>query len=216
VTEPSIDVPKKKPRLRGRIHLVAGVLAIPAAVVLINAAQAGVFTLGAAIYSTSLVLLLLVSGTYHTPYWPERIRSGLQRADRSMIFILIAGSYTPFLLATGGSSMSIFFPLVWILAALGVCRTVFLPNGRRWITTLTYIAMGWMSLPLLPEWVAQLGWEVIGLVGIGGITYTIGATAYAKRWPNPWPATFGYHEIFHVAVILGSACHYRAVWQIMV
>ena len=204
-----------KPSMRGRIHLAGALIAIPVTIWLALQAQAGVLTIGAITYGTSMVLLLGTSGTYHTVYWPEETRARLQRLDRSMIFVLLGGSYTPFLLAAGGTATSIYLPIVWGLTILGILRTVFLPNGRRWVTTLSYVAMGWISAPLMPSWVSGFGWHVLGLIAGGGIIYTLGAVVYARKTPNPWPATFGYHEIFHVAVILGCVCHCWAVWLVV-
>jgi hemolysin III len=196
--------------------LISGLLAIPAVVMLVGAAEAGDSTIAALTYGTSMSLLLIVSGTYHTPYWPEKARARWQRLDRSMIFMLLGGSYTPFLLGVGGRSVTVFLPIIWLLTLGGIIRTVFFPGGRRWLTVLTYIAMGWLSIPLLPGWIQYFGSQVVGLIAVGGAIYSLGAVVYAKRWPNPWPLTFGYHEIFHVAVVLGCICHYWAVWQVVV
>lgn len=180
------------------------------------AAKNGLPTIGAITYGLSLFLLLATSGTYHTPYWSQSTRQKFQRVDRSMIFVLIAGSYTPFLLATSGDSLSLFIPIIWSIALLGIIRTLFLPNGRRWVTTMSYLAMGWLVFPLFYQWITQLGLNVVIPLGLGGLIYTLGAIAYARKSPNPWPSTFGYHEIFHVAVILASICHYYAVWLVVV
>ena len=190
-------------------------MTIPAAIWLSLEAKAGAPTAGTITYGVSLFLLLAVSGTYHTPYWSKQTRARFQRLDRSMIFVLIAGSYTPFLLAGGETSVSIFLPFIWVVAVLGILRTVFLPNSSRRLTVVSYVAMGWLSLPLLPGWVDLFGMEVIGLIAAGGLIFTLGAITYAKRWPNPWPRTLGYHEIFHVAVLLGSVCHGFAVWMVV-
>jgi hemolysin III len=205
-----------KPRLRGWSHLISAVIAIPATIVLSMAAKNGLPTIGAITYGLSLFLLLATSGTYHTPYWSQSTRQKFQRVDRSMIFVLIAGSYTPFLLATSGDSLSLFIPIIWSIALLGIIRTLFLPNGRRWVTTMSYLAMGWLVFPLFYQWITQLGLNVVIPLGLGGLIYTLGAIAYARKSPNPWPSTFGYHEIFHVAVILASICHYYAVWLVVV
>jgi hemolysin III len=215
VSTAAITAEPIKPRLRGRIHLAGAVLAIPLAIWLGLQAKGGLYTVGAVTYGVSLVLLLATSGTYHTPQWSEKARDRMQRLDRSMIFVLLGGSYTPFLLAAGGTATRVYLPIIWGLVTVGILRTVFLPNGRRWITTLSYVALGWISAPLMPSWVAAFGWDVLWLIGGGGIIYTLGGVVYAKRTPNPWPETFGYHEVFHVAVILGSACHCWAVWQVV-
>lgn len=215
VSTAAITAESIKPRLRGRIHLAGAVLAIPVAIWLAGEAKAGVHTIGAIVYGVSLVLLLATSGTYHTPNWSDKASSRMQRLDRSMIFVLLGGSYTPFLLAAGGTAARIYLPIIWGLVTVGILRTVFLPNGRRWITTLSYVALGWISAPLMPSWVSDFGWEVLWLITVGGVIYTLGGVVYAQRTPNPWPKTFGYHEIFHVAVILGSACHCWAVWCVV-
>ncbi len=209
-------IAKVKPRLRGWSHLISAVFAIPAAIILIMAAKNGLPTIGAITYGVSLFLLLATSGTYHTPYWSPSTRKKLQRVDRSMIFVLIAGSYTPFLLATSGESLSLFIPVIWSIALLGIIRTLFLPHGQRWISTMSYIAMGWLAVPLFYQWMTQLGSNVVIPLCVGGVIYTLGAIAYARKAPNPWPKTFGYHEIFHIAVILASICHYYAVWLVVV
>jgi hemolysin III len=215
VSTAAITAAPIKPRLRGRIHLVGALLAIPVAIWLGMQAQAGIYTLGAITYGASLFLLLATSGTYHTPRWSEKVRSRMQRLDRSMIFVLIAGSYTPFLLASGETARQIYLPIIWTIAVLGILRTIFLPKVRGWLTALPYVVMGWIAVPMMPIWIESLGTGIIGIIGAGGLLYTGGAVVYAFKRPDPWPRTFGYHEIFHAAVVLASALHCWAVWLVV-
>lgn len=204
-----------KPRMRGWIHLLSAVIAMPAGWILVQQAVPGSMSTGALTYAASLVLLLGISGAYHTPTWSERPRVTLRMIDHSMIFVLIGGSYTPFLLATHDDDFSFALPLVWGIATLGILRTLFFPNISRLLKSLIYVAVGWMAIPLMKPWWESFGPEVILLLLGGGVAYTLGAVVYARRWPDPWPQTFGYHEIFHAGVVLGSVCHFIAVWRVV-
>ena len=204
-----------KPRLRGWIHLVSAIVAIPCGIWLVQNAQPGPMTAGAAVYAAALVLLLGISGTYHTPQWSERNRAILRLLDHSMIFIHIGGSYTPFLLGVDLDWVSFVLPAVWIMAVLGILRTLFLPNINRFLKSMIYVVMGWLAVPLMGPFHDTYGIGVIVLLLVGGISFTAGGAVYARRTPNPWPETFGYHEIFHVSVVFGSVCHYMAVWMVV-
>jgi len=204
-----------KPRMRGWIHLISAVLAIPAVWMMVSAANPGHQRAGALTYGISLIFLLSTSGSYHTPTWPPRTRAILRLIDHSMIFVFIGGSYTPFLLASTGDIFDWFLPLVWVMALLGILRTLFLPNVSRWLKSGIYMIMGWVAVPLVGMWIIELGPTTVGLLLGGGLIYTFGGGIYAKQRPNPWPATFGYHELFHVTVVLGSVCHYWAVWRVV-
>lgn len=215
LTMPSSAEDPVKPRLRGWIHATGAVLAIPAVWIMVNAAQPGHLRIGALTYGLSLIFLLSTSGSYHTPNWDPRTRAILRLIDHSMIFVLIGGSYTPFLLASNGDIFTWFLPVIWVMALLGILRTLFLPNVNRWVKSGIYVLMGWAAVPLLGMWITELGNDTVRLLLGGGLIYTVGAVIYAKQWPNPWPKTFGYHEIFHIAVVLGSVCHYWAVWRVV-
>ena len=204
-----------KPSMRGWIHLLSAIIAIPAGWFLVKAAVPGHLTAGALTYAASLVLLLGISGTYHTPTWSERPLVTLRLLDHSMIFILIGGSYTPFLLAMNDDDFTFALPLIWCIAILGILRTLFLPNINRFLKSMIYVAVGWMAVPLMKPWSQSFGFDVIALLLIGGVAYTLGALVYARRWPDPWPQTFGYHEIFHAGVVFGSVCHFIAVWRVV-
>lgn len=210
----SIDDPIK-PRMRGWIHLISAFVAAPFGVLLVQHAQPGHLSTGAALYAISLVLLLGTSGTYHTPTWSDRTRTFLRLLDHSMIFVLIGGSYSPFLLGIDLDWVSWVLPGIWIMAFLGILRTVFLPNINRFLKSAIYVLMGWIAAPLMVPFHAAYGDLVLALLLIGGLAFTGGALIYARQTPNPWPETFGYHEIFHVSVVLGSICHYVAVWLVV-
>lgn len=199
-----------KPRLRGRIHLLGVILALPAVVLLFVHAAKGTEA-GAAIYGASVVGLLGTSSLYHCPTWPPRIEAILQRLDHSMIYFLIAGSYTPFCLAVGGGAQTLLV-IVWVGASLGVAKSIVWADGPRIITAGLYVLIGWAAAPYLSEFQAALHPTALILLGLGGLMYTVGAVAYAKEWPNPLPLTFGHHEIFHVLVVAAVGCHYSAVW----
>lgn len=204
-----------RPRLRGWVHLIGAFVAVPFGAALVQEASPGPRTAGAALYAVSLVMLLATSGVYHTITWAPAPRRILRLLDHSMIFILLGGSYSPFLLGMEAGWTHTAFAAVWGLVTLGILRTVFLPNISRWLKSMIYVVMGWMAVPMMGEFHDAYGSEVLTLLLLGGIAYTGGAVIYARRAPNPWPKTFGYHEIFHVGVIAGSICHYVAVWRVV-
>ena len=164
-------------------------------------------------YALSLFGLLTVSAAYHTPLWRPEQRLVLRRLDHAMIFVLIAGTYTPFFLLLEGASGVL--PLVWGIASLGVVKTVFWDRRHRMISALAYVGLGWVALPFSGALAEQNGTVVCGLIVGGGLCYTAGALIYARRWPDPRPAVFGYHEIFHVLILLASVMHYLAVWMVV-
>ena len=201
-----------KPSLRGIPHLVAAIAAVPAVVVLLLYARQGVLTAGAATFGLALVLLLTASAIYHTPHWTHGVRMRLRRLDRSMIYVLIAGSYTPFCVVLGGMATNVLLPLVWAGAALGILKSVAWVRAPRAVTVIPYLLLGWAIVPVAPDLIAAVSSSAVVLLVLGGGLYTVGALAYARRWPNPMPAVFGYHEVFHVLVVAAAACHYAAVW----
>jgi hemolysin III len=201
-----------KPKMRGWSHAAGAIVAIPATWLLASAAQPGDGTVGAIVYGLSMILLLGVSGTYHVFFWPEEIRAKIRLLDHSMIYVLLGGSYTPFCLMTGDWVSGVVLPVVWVMSLIGILRTLFVPNMRRWVKAFSYVAMGWISLPLVFKWHEALGTDVLAYLLGGGFVYTAGAFVYTQKVPNPWPKTFGYHEVFHVSVLIGCMAHYWAVW----
>jgi hemolysin III len=203
--------------MRGVIHfwsfwvslvLCAVLIAVSASKV---SATAGIAT---SVYGVTVLGLFGVSALYHRRWWVSlRVRAWMKRLDHSMIFLFIAGTYTPFsLLAMPRSTGYVVLSVVWGGALLGVALKMLWPHAPRWLGTPIYIALGWVAVFVLPELLAHAGVVSFVLLLVGGAFYTLGAVFYATRWPNPWPAVFGHHEFFHAATVLAAASHYAAIW----
>jgi hemolysin III len=204
--------PIARPRLRGVIHQWSFLVALAAGAVLVVLAPAGRATAACAVYAAALAGLLGTSALYHRVNWRPRARAWLRRLDHSMIFVLIAGTYTPFaLLVLEGSLRVVVLAGVWGGALAGIVFTLVWIGSPRWLTTATYMALGWFSLIAVPQIVDRAGVGALALLAAGGVAYTAGAVVYARRRPDPRPATFGYHEIFHVLVVVAAAAHFVAV-----
>jgi hemolysin III len=209
-----------RPRARGWIHwysaIVGAVLAV-GLVVVAAASLGGRAAMACSIYAITLVGLFGISATYHRHTWvSSRARTWMKRADHSMIFVFIAGTYTPLaVLAVPGTIGKVLLSVVWIGAAGGVALKMLLPHSPRWLGVPFYVALGWVAIFAMPELLRNGGAAVVTLIVAGGLLYTVGAVFYAIRRPNPWPGTFGYHEIFHGAVSLAALCHYAAVLLVL-
>lgn len=208
-----------KPRLRGWIHAWAFVVAVVAGVALVAAAftvstRAGAAT---AVYATTVCGVFGVSAAYHRIHWPTaRSRTWMKRADHSMIFLFIAGSYTPIATlalpaGTGGTLLAV----VWSGALAGVALKMLWPTAPRWVGVPLYLLLGWAIVPVAGDLVEQVGWLPLILLAVGGVLYSLGAVLYATKWPNPWPDTFGHHEFFHAGTVVAALCHYIAVWLVL-
>lgn len=205
-----------KPKFRGISHLVAAVLALPAAGLLISSAMPGHATLGAAVYATSFTLLFATSATYHVPMWPLSWRAWFRRADHSAIYVLIAGSYTPgCLVALPDDTGRALLVTVWTVAALGVAKSFFWTNAPRWLNAGVYVVFGWLIVPFLPQLYQGGGGFFVLMMAIGGAFYTFGAVIYAKKWFNGRKDLFGYHEVFHLFVVAAAGCHYAGMWSLV-
>jgi hemolysin III len=203
--------PRVKPLLRGVSHLIAAAAAVPAVVALLWHAQGQAAQLGAAVYGGSLILLFGVSATYHRRFWSLRARRVVGRLDHAAIFLLIAGTYTPLGLLIGPGAGHRMLATVWIGAALGVALVVGWHGLGKRLRAGIYVVLGWAVAPVLPELRAAVGDGAMALFFAGGALYTVGAVIYAVRRPDPFPRTFGFHEIFHLLVIAAAACHYLVV-----
>jgi hemolysin III len=211
----AIPTPRQKPLLRGVSHELGAVVALFGCAVLVSAAPSARALSGALVYGLSLVALLAVSALYHRPTWPARPRRILKRVDHSAIFLLIAGTYTPLCLLLGDRKGALLLAVVWGGALLGILRCVLWVDAPRWLGAAIYVALGWLVLPVMGDLRAVLGASDVLLLAGGGIAYTAGAAVYAARWPDPAPKVFGFHEVFHVLVLVAAGCHFAVVLRIV-
>jgi hemolysin III len=203
---------EQRPLLRGYFHLGAAIAAAFGLVVILLLAESPREYVGGAVFALSLVLLYSVSATYHTIRWGRRMSAVLKRLDHSMIFVMIAGGYTPFCLIVlrGAWGISL-LAVVWSLAAAGIALKVAWPNAPRWLGVGLYLATGWIALVAVGQFASWFTLIPALLLVGGGVLYSIGALIYMLRRPNPFPRVFGYHEVFHVLVIAASVLHYALV-----
>jgi hemolysin III len=202
----------QKPRLRGVSHQWAFFVSLGAGAALILLADGSTATAAAAIYAFSLSALLGVSALYHRINWRPAARRWMRRLDHTMIFVLIAGTYTPFaLLVLHGTIAHIVLIAVWVMAGAGTVLNLIWWNAPKPVAAAVYISTGWIALLAIPQLWSGLGPVGLGLIILGGILYTAGAVVYARRRPDPRPAVFGYHEIFHLLVIAAAACDFAAI-----
>jgi len=208
-----------KPRLRGWIHLGVIPLALAAGIVLIALSPTAPTRIASAVYAASALLLFGVSAIYHRGNWSPRLHNFWQRFDHANIFLLIAGSYTPFtLLLLDGRERVLVLTGVWATAVLGVLFRIFWVDAPRWLYVPIYIGMGWAALLYLPGFIRGAGDLGLGigiatlvLAAVGGVLYTAGGVVYGFQRPDPWPRWFGFHEVFHSFTILAFVSHYVGV-----
>lgn len=201
-----------KPRLRGWIHAGSFPLVFASGVVLVLLAPAGEARLGSLIFAVTAAMLFGTSAVYHRGTWSDPVRSLLKRMDHSNIFLIIAGTYTPFalLLLPPQQTRSLLL-IAWIGAVGGVLFRVFWVGAPRWLYTPIYVALGWVAVFYLKPLYEAGGAAVVTLIAVGGLLYTLGALVYGTKRPNPSPRWFGFHEIFHVLTVAAFVVHYVAV-----
>jgi hemolysin III len=206
-------IERQKPRLRGVSHQWAFFVSLVAGSALIVAAPSTRATLAVGVYAISLSALLGVSALYHRVNWMRpNVRRWMRRLDHSMIFLLIAGTVTPFcVLVIDGPLADALLVAVWAGAAAGIVVEMIWVDTPKWVATIVYIAVGWIAVLGFPAIVVAAGVGAGALIAAGGILYTAGAVIYARQSPDPRPATFGYHEIFHVLVIAAAVAHFAAI-----
>ncbi len=202
---------RRKPRLRGVSHQIAAFVSVPAAAALALRAKSLAGTAGALVYGVSLVALFTVSSIYHRMYWPLSVRRTIGRLDHAAIFLLIAGTYTPFCLLLGPGAGHTLLVLVWAGALAGIVVVVRLTGTPKPVRASLYVLLGWFILPVIPALRAAVGDRALVLLFAGGLFYTVGAAIYALRRPDPLPEVFGFHEIFHLLVIAAAASHFVVV-----
>jgi hemolysin III len=216
--DPDWNHPDTRPRMRGWLHLfsffgaiIAGAVLIPLAYV--ESLRAG---LSVTVYSLTICGLFGVSALYHRRRWSPRGWRIMKRLDHSMIFLFIAGTYTPFaLLAVDQVTGFWVLVVVWIGALGGVTLKMTWPTAPRWVGVPLYIGLGWVAVFVLTDILHFAGVASLVLLATGGVLYTLGGIAYGIKKPNPWPGTFGYHEVFHAMTVVAAICHYIAVYFAM-
>lgn len=206
-----------KPRARGWIHLFSAIVAVVAGAALIAVSwplaglKAGLSTF---VYTISVVGMFAVSATYHRITWQSvatRIR--MKRLDHAMIFVFIAGTYTPFaVLAMPPRTGELVLTIVWGGALAGVLLKLCWPTAPKWVGVPLYLMLGWVAAFFIAVILHHAGVAAMVLLTVGGLLYSIGAILYAFKWPDPWPTTFGYHEFFHACTAVAAICQYIAIW----
>lgn len=211
----SVGTQPVRPLLRGWIHASMVPLAALGGLVLWrNANPTPSARASVAVFAVSLVGLYTVSSLYHVPRWPARVRRVLNRCDVCMIQVFIAGTFTPIAVhALEGAWRTASLTVAWSVVAAGIALAISPLSAPRWLSTLGFIAFGWLGVLPMTKLIGSLGWQGTSLIALGGLLYTLGAIVYARRWPDPWPSVFGFHEVFHVLVVAGATAHYLAIWR---
>jgi hemolysin III len=202
-----------RPKLRGWLHAGTFPVASAAGVGLVVLAPSMQARVTSGIYALTAALLFGVSALYHRGRWSPRAAAVLRRLDHANIFLIIAGTYTPFtILLLDRADARILLSLVWVGALAGVAFRVLWVGAPRWLYVPVYIALGWAAVFWLPQFASRAGVVVMALIIAGGLFYSAGAVVYAMKRPNPSPRWFGFHEIFHTCTVAGFAAHHVGVW----
>lgn len=202
-----------KPLLRGHFHQAAFFTAFGACLMLISKSQDKLSVCAAIIYSFSLIFLLGTSALYHRINWEPQARQMMKRLDHCAIYILIAGTFTPVcLLALGAESGQKLLITIWSVAIFGVVQSLFFVNAPKWLSAILYVVAGYLILPYISELKDKVNLTL--LIG-GGVIYTIGAITYALKKPNFKPLVFGYHEVFHILVIIAATFHFILIYHLV-
>jgi hemolysin III len=205
-------VARLKPKWRGRIHELGFYVSIPAGILLVRVAQGTTAKVGAAIFAGTLTLLYGTSAAYHRGKWSPRAERVMKHLDHSMIFVLIAGSYTPLCLLALKPSWGIaILAIAWAIATVGIVLTITMLDRLHKTGMVMYIGLGWLAIIAAPQFAHSLSATELFLLVAGGVLYTVGAVLLATNWPDPNPAVFGYHEVWHSFVIAAGGCHFAAV-----
>ncbi len=216
VAPPLTQVPIVRPRMRGTLHKYAFFVAIVNGIVLCAVAASRPGTaplLSCAIYAVTTCGLFGTSALYHRLSWSANANQIMKRLDHSMIFVFIAGTYTPFcVLLLSPTKATVILSIVWIGAVIGVVMKMVTPDARAWLSVPLYILLGWVAVAVLPDIRRTGGSAALVLMLIGGALYTLGAVLFAIRKPNPWPLTFGHHELFHACTLLAAISFQIAIY----
>lgn len=201
-----------KPRLRGWLHAGTFPAVLVAGLVLVALGPTLPARLAAAVYALTSALLFGVSALYHRGHWSERAEATLRRFDHANIYLIIAGTYTPFaLLALHGTARTAVLSVIWSGAAAGVFFRIVWVGAPRWLYTILYIGLGWVAAGVMPELLDGAGITALVLVCAGGLLYSVGGLVYGLRRPDPSPRWFGFHEVFHAFTVAAYVAQYIAV-----
>lgn len=207
-----------KPKLRGWLHAGTAPLALAAGVTLVALSPTAQTRIGSAVFAISALLVFTVSAIYHRGTWSPRVQTLLQRFDHANIYLLIAGTLTPFaLLLLEGADRWWMLGISWTGALAGVAMQLLWTNHPRWVSAPIYIALGWAPVMFIGDFIdgsrsyGEMGVAIMVLVVAGGALYTVGAVAYGTKRPNPWPQWFGFHEVFHSFTVVAFVAHYVGV-----
>lgn len=213
---PRLDIEqaiRSRPQLRGVTHKWAFFISVALGVTLVVSAPPGRATVAAAVYAACVALLFGTSALYHRVTWrTTAARRWMRRLDHSAIFLLIAGTYTPFaLLVLEGTLAGVVLAVVWAGALGGIVLKLLWIDAPKWLAALVYVMLGWVAVAVVPDLFGELGITASAMVALGGLLYTVGAVVYARGRPDPVPTVFGYHEVFHALVIAAAALQYAVV-----
>jgi hemolysin III len=201
-----------KPRLRGWLHAGTFPVALAAGIVLVVLADGPRETAATAVYAASAALLFGISALYHRGAWSPKAEVRLKRLDHSNIFLIIAGTYTPFsVILLGGDGGTTLLWIVWLAALAGIAFRVLWVGTPRWLYTPVYLGLGWVAVFYLGAILDNGGPAVVTLLAVGGAAYTVGGIVYATKRPNPSPRWFGFHEVFHALTLIAFVAHYVAI-----
>jgi hemolysin III len=205
-----------KPNLRGWLHAVMFPISVVAGVVLVASAPSQEGRISSAIFAITASTLFGVSALLHRGSWSPPVEGLLRRLDHANIYLIIAGTYTPFaVIALPDAEGRILLSIVWAGALAGVIFRVFWVGAQRWLSTTLYVVVGWVAIFFIPELVDGAGVTAVVLIVIGGVLYSLGAVVYAVKRPNPSPDYFGFHEVFHALTVAAYTAHYAAVWIVV-
>ena len=203
---------QRRPRLRGVLHQYAFVVSLGLGVGLVLGADGSRERAAAAVFAATVSAMLGTSALYHRVIWPPGPRRWIRRLDHAAIFLVIAGTYTPFgLLALDGAWQVAVLTVIWSGCLIALVLRIAWLDAPRWLMAVLAVALGWAGVAALPEIARHTGVGELTLLAIGGVLYTAGAVIYAAKRPDPVPAVFGYHELFHALVVAAAACQYAAV-----
>jgi hemolysin III len=207
----AVSAKRVKPRLRGVFHEAAFYVAAALVVPVLLTAPPGRARLAAAVFAICVVVCFGASALYHRPTWSPRVRCWLARLDHAGVYLLIAGTYTPFglLVLSPGWAIPV-LAIVWTGALAAIVLKFVWFDSPKWLSAVVALSLGWTGIAAIGE-LARVGAAGLALIAAGGALYTAGAIVYARRWPDPAPAVFGYHEIFHACTVVAAACQYAAV-----